>query len=216
MKKRQILLAMLMTAMFSSCEKQDDYSRLSVNYQYRANLAFAIGSSFLNLPVLGINLPTSWENDPSLLAIPDSIILEDYLPFEPQAWLQQGSEKISQIVVKVRGFNEFPDRAQLTFSLADSLNQSYFPDDSLTTITIPEAIFDNDTVPFKKGNFETYIVLTDNKLKNIARIRHFHIFATIANKTKHDEQYRYYRYLKIEVGVGVQVQFEFNLRTLKK
>ncbi|MGC8824620.1 MAG: hypothetical protein ACP5PZ_08505 [Bacteroidales bacterium] len=205
-----------MTAILSSCEKPDDYSRLSYNYRYQANFAFAIGSSCQNLTSSGINVPQGWEQTPSLLAIPDTLILEDNLPFDPQAWTNRANEKIAQIILKIRGYNEFPDRAQLTFSLTDSLDISVFPEDSLATIIIPEAIFTNDTLPSQRGNFETYVTLTDRQLQNIINKRHLHIRTTIGNKTKHTEQYSYYRYLEIEVGVGVQVLFDFNLQTLKQ
>jgi len=213
---RTITILLFVAGIIAACEKQDDYSRISYNYRYRANFAFAIGSSYMDLSTLGVNLPWGWENNPQLLNIPDSLILEDDLPFEPQSWIEKGGEKIIRLVIRVRGSNEFPDRAQLTFSLADSLKQSVFPDDFLANVAIPEAVFANDTLPAEKGNFETEIILSDKQIQNMSNKRYFHIYATISNQTKHVDFYRYYRYLKIEVRVGVQVQFDFNLQTLKQ
>ncbi|HOK50537.1 MAG TPA: hypothetical protein PLF75_01485, partial [Bacteroidales bacterium] len=125
-ERKWILLSIILLylAILPACEKLDNYNRISYDYPYHANFAFAIGSSVLNLPKLGRNLPMGWEEHPELLVIPDSIILEDHLPFEPQSWIEQGSTKIAQIVIKIRGYNEFPDWAQLTFMLTDSLNHS--------------------------------------------------------------------------------------------
>ena len=210
---RTIAILLFVAGIIAACEKQDDYTRISYNYQYRANFAFAIGSSYMDLSALGVNLPWGWENNPLLLNIPDSLILEDDLPFEPQSWVEKGEEKIARLVIKVRGANEFPDRVQLTFSLADSLKLSVSPNDLLANITVPEAVFANDTFPSEVGNFETEIVLSDKQIQDIGNKPYFHIYATIANQTKHNDLYRYYRYLKIEVRVGVQVQFDFNLQT---
>ncbi|MCX7987225.1 MAG: hypothetical protein N2662_09835 [Bacteroidales bacterium] len=211
----KIFTILLIVTLVSSCEKQDDYNRILYDYNYRANFSFAIGTSFLNLHEMGTNLPFGWEDNPLLLAFPDTLLLRSNLPFEPQNWVTNGSEKIKQIVIKIRGYNEFPDRAELNFSLADSLNRSVFPTDSLIRIVISEAKFAEDSVPTEKGYFETFIILSEDRIKHISDKRYIQIRASIENKTKRNEQYSFYRNYKIEIGIGVQVQFDYNLKTLK-
>ncbi len=195
-----------------SCEKTDHYDRLKIDNQYNGKFSFVIGSTFLNLSVMGINLPPEWERQPELLNIPDSLQLRDYLPFEPGQWIENGTEKISKITIKIRGENLFPAEAKLYLQLIDSEKNAIQGFENLAVVNIEPATFKNDSTSDINGKFETYIQLSRTEIEKISSARYILIDGIIENRIKHPNQYKYYENFNITAGMGVQVEFDFRLQ----
>ncbi len=207
----RVFLILSLFLFLISCEKQDDYNKISYQYRYHSNFSFAVGNSYLNLLEMGKYLPWNWQNEPSLLNIPDTLLLEDRMPFEPQGWLKEGSEKISNITIKIRGYNEFPAKVHFILQLEDSIKKTEY----LVDLFIPESVFQSDSIPEMKGNFETFVHLTKEKIMQFKSMKKLLIIAKIENKTKRNEYYALYKNLKVLVGIGVQVQFDFNIQDIQ-
>lgn len=192
-----------------SCEKTDHYDQIKIDYQYNGKFSFVIGSTFLNLSVTGINLPPAWETQPDLLNIPDTLQLRDYLPFEPNQWIENDTDKISKINIKIRGENQFPASSKLRLQLTDSKKNPIPGFEQSGMVNIDAATFKDDSTSDVNGKFETYIEINRTEMQKISSAHYLLIDGIIENHTKHPTQYKYYKNFNITTGVGVQVEFDF-------
>ncbi|HOT13944.1 MAG TPA: hypothetical protein PK252_04200 [Bacteroidales bacterium] len=74
MKKIPLFFIAFIMFAFAACDEPDDLSGLKTEHQYQGTWAFPLGNTYLNLKIMGINMPEAWKEHPEYLQIPDTII----------------------------------------------------------------------------------------------------------------------------------------------
>jgi hypothetical protein len=183
------------------------------DYQYHAVFSRPIETVNLGLKNAGNELPTGWEQDPSLLEELAVIELNQTIPFDFQVTLGN-SNKIDSLVFRIVAQNDFPAKINLQLYFADASHKVI---DSLITnnnqyIITPATISDSGTVLVKGLTQPQYldISVSHNRINNLENINYIIIAGLIQNNVPNNEFYKYYNTFSLYFEIGVRVYFDFN------
>ena len=191
-----------------SCEEQDDYSKLSKNYQYKGEFALAIGRSYLNLENAGVNLPLGWELVPSLLKT-QVIELQDTFSFDIKSIVAK-NEYIESIRFNFQIANEFPTKSDLTFLITDA--SAVLIDTLFRTKDIAAATYvDNNLIA---STLSTSIFVDSTRIASWKNARFIIISGKINNDSITDQQFQQFPNHKLNIEIGARIKFNFNLQDL--
>lgn len=205
MFKNISLIIPLFSLLILSCEKQDDYSKLLIDYRYQASFSLPIGDSSLNIQNNGIDLPPAWQVD-TILEKLDSIKLQQLIPFNFVNSVRN-VDYIKNLFLRVVIHNEFPAKAYLFLYFADSLNSIV---DSLSndSIKISSANIDSLGKVIEPGyTLQDLEVIRDHFLK-WNNVRSIVVVGYILKNTKYRNLYKYYKDYNLKIEMGFRVDFD--------
>jgi hypothetical protein len=190
---------------FVSCEKQDNYSKLLINYHYQGSFALPIGDSSLSMKNNGVNLPPEWELD-TILENVDTIKLQQIIAFNFKNSVSH-IEYIKRLVLRVVTTNDFPAKAQLLLYFADTLNSIV---DSLSDqkITIDSATVDSMGRVINASYSINDLEVIKEHFNNWSNVNRIYVIGYILNHTKQKSLYKYYKNYKLKVELGFRVDLD--------
>jgi hypothetical protein len=205
MSKFVTFVFLLFSLIFASCEKQDDYSKLLLNYHYQGSFALPIGDSSLSIQNNGVNLPPDWQFD-TILENVDTIKLQQIIAFNFKNSVSH-IEYIKRLVLRVVTTNDFPAEAQLLLYFADSLSNNV---DSLTDvkITIAPASVDSMGRVINAAYSIQDIEIIKEHFNNWSNVSRIYVIGYISNQKKQKELYKYYKFYKLKVEMGFRVDLD--------
>lgn len=206
MFKNISLIIPLFPLLILSCEKQDDYSKLLIDYRYQASFSLPIGDSSLNIENNGIDLPFNWQVDTVLEKL-DTIKLQQVMIFNFVNSVKN-VDYIKQLFLRIVAQNEFPSGVHLILFFADSSN---FILDSLTDekITIEPANVDSIGRVIAPGDtIEDIEVIKEHYLK-WTDVRSIIVVGYIFKNTKYRNLYKYYKNYNLKIEMGFRVDFDY-------
>ncbi len=212
-----ILLLTFMSALliiFNSCDKPDNYSKLSLNYQYQAKFSLPIVDSLsITLKQSAINLPYDWEKYPdSLLKTLPLITFSDSLPFDFKS-LADSSKYIKSLTFRFLVSSDFPQFAEFSLYLRDSVSAAV---DSLKTpLKIPQAKLINDTLLAKKDTLESFEI-DKTQFQKWDNVKWIVLQGYMKNAVDSISFYKKYHLYRIIVSAGIRVDFDYPLKMSKK
>ena len=199
-----------------SCDKPDDYSKISKDYPYQGSLSLPVGKSELSMQFMGVNLDTSWLRFPdSILSKLPAIKLNDTIPFDITSLGQ--IEDIKELIFFIQLINDFPMQDTIKLLLADK-NKNITQNITPQPISIDSATFSaQDSFPSKNPATKNVqpLIFNRDSLKNWTDAKYIIINATLKNDFTHKKLYKYFRYYYLHVDIAIQVDFDFNLKNLK-
>jgi hypothetical protein len=205
MSKQATFILLLFTLIFAACEKQDDYSKILLNYHYQGSFALPIGDSSLSIKNNGINLPPDWQID-SILEKLDSIKLQQIVTFNFKNSVSH-IEYIKRLVLQVVTTNDFPAEAKLLLYFADSTNSIV---DSLSDakITILPATVDSVGRVISARYSVNYIEVIKEHFNNWSNVNRIYVVGYIMNQAKQKKLNKYYKDYKLKVEMGFTVDLD--------
>jgi hypothetical protein len=185
-----------------SCEKQDNYSKLLVNYRYEASFSLPIGDTSLNIENNGRNLPPDWQID-TILQNLDSIELQQKMTFIFLNSVKEVSY-VRRLFLRVLVTNEFPAEAHIMFYFADSLNNIL---DSLSGVKlISPAIVDSTGKVIHTGYTVQDIEVINNHYNKWGNVQSVYVSGYIIKTSSN--LYKYYKNYRLKIEMGFRVDFD--------
>jgi hypothetical protein len=213
MKHTCLFILSLILFLASSCEKQDDFSKIKNDYNYTASFSVPIGHGNFGLAEAAINIPSGFPDFPDTLGYYDFILFEHSMAFDYEKMVLD-TTKIEALHFAIVLYSDFPATAsfQLYLANADTLKiDSLFIDGSQI---IEAAKIDTSGNLITQGYyFNADIPVTREKCSNWNNVTQV-IVSGYLNNEDHTKKYEYYNNYKVSVELGVRVDFNFKIRDL--
>jgi hypothetical protein len=204
MLKYTALIFISFSIIFTSCEKQDDYSKLTANYRYQASFSLPVGDSSLNIENNGKNLPPDWQID-TILANLDTIFLQQEITFNVANSLKDVNY-IRSLFLVVAATNEFPAGAHLRLYFADS--SDVIVDSISDERNIPPANVDSLGKVLTTGYTIIPIEVFKDHYNKWSNVQNIIVTGFIFRTTKYRHLYKYYKNYKLKIEMGFRVDFD--------
>ena len=205
--KSQYSIFFVLTICFYSCEKQDDFSKVSKNYQYQADIALAVSNSNFTLKEMGVNLPFGWLENPLALSRLENIKLQDTFTFDLSN-IAKDYRYIKDFSFSILTKNEFPVEGKLYLLFANTFRQVFDTLDTPIQLR-PTTISGDSTISI--AYLEPSLIVSRDQLVEWSRTRYIIILGSLKNDVSDTNQYFQYSKYKILVELGIRVKFDFNL-----
>jgi len=196
-----------------SCEKTDDFSKISKDYQYQGSFSLPIGSDSMSLEVMGINLPhNDWIDSPEFLQTIDTIKLKGVIAFDFSNTFSESS-RIKRLQIRMVGNNDFPTDIYISAFLAD---KDSIPLDTLgLKIKIDPSLVDPGTgIVSHKGPIKEYFEITSSRFQKWDSVKNIIIDIKIIKLLGLLQLYQYYNNYRLNIEMGLQVDLDFNVKPL--
>jgi len=195
-------IILIVTLILISCEKQDNYSKLILDYRYEGSFSLPIGDTSLNIENNGRNLPPDWKID-TILQDLDSIELQQKMTFNFLNSIKEVSY-VRKLILTVAVTNEFPAEAHLMFYFADSLNNII---DSLSGKKfISPSNIDSTGKVISAGYTVQDIEIIQNHYDKWGRVQSINVSGFIIKTSTN--LYKYYKNYKLKIAMGFRVDFD--------
>jgi hypothetical protein len=208
--KANILINLLIVfiIILSSCEERDDFSKISKDYPYKAEYAFPVGNTSLDLDQMGIALPTGWQQYPEILGLLDSIVFMDDFPFEIKSF-STDINYINKLIFKVITTNQFPSSIHLRIFMSDQFKQVI--DTIGYTIKIEPVKADGDSVINVSD-----LTVEKNELQNWLDVKYMVVYCVMENDVSNEEFYKNYSKYRVKAEIGLRLFLDFNFKDVNQ
>jgi hypothetical protein len=209
MKKMPLFLIAFIMLAFAACDKPDDLSGLKTEHQYQGTWAFPLGNTYLNLEIMGINLPWAWKEHPEYLQIPDTIYMGDNVPIDFFKFNQE-KKYLKSLTLRIFSSNQFPAKAALFVTLDTSNNQSTLGSSFLSKINIDAAQYNEDLTLKEEAKNRTDITLDKQQIASWLNAHYIHLYCAVNNQQIiNKEQYKYYDQYRVKLYIAVIIEFDY-------
>ncbi|HEY9123825.1 MAG TPA: hypothetical protein VIO15_05755 [Bacteroidales bacterium] len=208
MKKIPLFFIAFIMFAFAACDEPDDLSGLKTEHQYQGTWAFPLGNTYLNLKIMGINMPEAWKEHPEYLQIPDTIYMGDNVPIDIFKF-DQNNKYIKSLTLRIFSSNQFPANAALFVTLDTSNNQSTLGSSFLSKIDIDAAQYNEDLTIKEEAKNRTDITLDKQQIDSWLKAQYIHLYCAVNNQIKKNEQYKYYETYKVNLYIAVIIEFDY-------
>lgn len=209
MIKRHSIYLVLILFTLLSCDKLDDYSKIKVDYNYKASFSIPVGDTSLLLAKDGIHLPPLWLKFPMLLDSIDTIWISKSIQYNFSKIIFD-IDKINALWLNLLTVNDFPNGAAIYLYFADG---QMIIRDSLKNglINIPSAKVAKNGSVIEKGSYLQEIEISKDQFQSWGNIRNIIFKGYITNQdTSVYNLLKYYPNYKLFIGMGLRVDLDFN------
>jgi hypothetical protein len=205
MYKYFAFVIIIFSLILASCEKQDDYNKLLLDYQYQGSFSLPLGDTILTIKNNGINLPSNWQTD-TIFEKLDSIELHQKITFDFIGSVSS-VDYIGRLILRVISTNEFPAEAHFNLYFADSLNAliDSLPNEKI--IILPSYNDSLGRVIDHGYNIQDFEVINEHYIK-WTNVKSIILNGYILKNTKYRNLYKYYQNYKLKIIMAVRIDFD--------
>jgi hypothetical protein len=213
MKHSGLFILSLILFLASSCEKQDDFSKIKNDYNYTASFSVPVGHAAIGMNEVGNHIPPDWNDFPDTLKDFNYIEFEHTMVFDYKN-IVLDTTKVEALYFALILHNDFPATASFQVYLADADTLKI---DSLITDgpqLIEASRIDTSGNVITQGYYlNADIPITREKYSNWNNVKQV-IVSGYINNEDHSKKYEYYNNYKVYVEMGVRIDFNFKIRDL--
>lgn len=209
------VLQLVTVALFVACEKFDDFSKISKDYQYQAKFSSILGHTSMTLDEFGIDLPFFWKNAPEELLPIDTVKLRTVIDYYFTDTAKY-KDKVAQIKLFIDVENEFPEEIMANVMLSKDGKTPFQELKPVEPIVVPAAKSAGGVVS-EKGRGTIVFVMTRADVNNWLNMKYLIVDLKLLNKTKLPlSEYQYFSSYVIGLEIYTQIDFDFNVSELAK
>jgi len=213
MFRKIFYFSILIASILIACEKIDNFSTYSKDYQYQAKFSTIIGNTLMTMERFGVDLPPLWNYHPDYLVDVDTIKLRTVVEcnLTDSAAVK---DKVAQIHLFIDVENEFPSELSADITLAGKALTPIANLDPVLPIKIAAAKVDSSVVKQKGVGVIEFIIKRED-VNSWLGVKYVIVNVKIINKQKLPaKNYKYFSEYKVALEVRAQTDFDFNVKDL--